>query len=277
MSKTLSFPKYMEQDIYKNHCVYFHVRKSNASDTSENAKNAFLSKDDYKNSMNNADTLLTICLPIPNILNDNQSHSWDLSISPIGTIGKSIEGIDIGKMAGAGISKLAGKIGGKIGSLASKLGENLPGYTAGDALGYFSNAAGMRKPLTDPGYFQNYSGSTPRSFGMTFDLIPENAEDAKNLLTLLMSFKKFTSPKSTIDGVSLLAPYFWDVDFGNAAIDETMNIKGMVITSVEINYIADGNAQFFSSGIPKHIQLSLSMSERRMMTMEDYEQTMVDE
>ena len=29
-----------------------------------------------------------------------------------------------------------------------------------------------RKPLIDPGYFQNYSGSEPRTFAMTFDFVP---------------------------------------------------------------------------------------------------------
>ena len=43
-----------------------------------------------------------------------------------------------------------------------------------------------------------------------------------------------------------------------------MNIKGVVISSISVNYSGDGNMQQTADGIPKHIKLDLTFIERRM-------------
>jgi len=189
---------------------------------------------------NLASTRDVIVLPLPNSLNDSQDHGWNQSTSVIGGI---TQGITDKSLADVSVSK---------------------------ALGNLSQVTGRRKPLFDPGYFQNYEGSEPRSLSCDWDFVPKNVHEAEMILTIIMKLKEYSSPKRTIDGVSLLAPYFFKVKFGDASVNALINMNSVVISNISVDYGADGNMQQMGDGMPKHMKLSLTFKETKLTTADDY-------
>lgn len=222
------------------------------------------------NYQNSDETAFTFVLPLPNELTDTQQHDWNTA--------KGITGTVLGGMENQSISQA---LGGKIGeSIASTGAESLPvigaGIAAGlgmevqQALGAMSDAAGMRKPLADPGYFQNYTGSQPRTFNMTFDLVPANPREARDVIEIILKLKEFSAPELT-SGVSMLAPHYFDIDISNKFISGLANMNGVVLQNMVVNYSADGSMQQYADGTPKYIQLGLTFVERRMQHRELYQ------
>lgn len=194
------------------------------------------------------DTEAVIVLPLPNTFTDQQNHGWSEESGIIGTLGKSA--------TNASVPGLAGKIGGDI--------------SIDKVLGATSSSLGLRKPLIDPGYFQNYTGSTPRDFAMTWDFVPSNGAEANDIVMIIMKLKEYSSPKKMVSGVSLFAPYFFSIEFGNPFISAMAKIDRVVIKSLAIDYGADGFMQQHFDGMPKHITLTVSFAEVDMSTADDY-------
>lgn len=190
----------------------------------------------------NADPIYACALPLPNELLDSQSHRWEME-----------NGI-VGQLIGAPIDKLSVK-----------------GISAGKVLAEASMSFGFRKPLVDPGMFQNYGGSAPRNFNFSFDLIPNNHEEAQSIMNIILNLKKFSLPRSIVSGVSLLAPFIFEIEIGNENMRKLINMNDVVMTEIGVNYGADGNMQFFSNGMPKFIQLNLAFAERSVVTAEFYD------
>ena len=124
--------------------------------------------------------------------------------------------------------------------------------------------------MVDPGMFQNYGGSAPRSFNFSFDLIPNNGFEAESIMNIILNLKKFSLPRSIVGGVSLLAPFLFEIEIGNDRMRKLINMNDVVMTEIGVNYGADGNMQFFSNGMPKFIQLDLAFAERSVVTAEFY-------
>lgn len=189
-----------------------------------------------------ADPIYAVCLPLPNELLDSQSHRWEMET-----------GI-IGQLAGGMIDKIS-----------------YGGISASKVLAEASMSFGFRKPMVDPGMFQNYGGSAPRNFNFSFDLIPNNAKEAESIMNIILNLKKFSLPRSIVSGVSLLAPFIFEIEIGNEKMRKLINMNDVVMTEIGVNYGADGNMQFFSKGMPKFIQLNLAFAERSVVTAEFYD------
>jgi len=189
-----------------------------------------------------ADAIYACALPLPNELMDMQAHRWDQESGIIGTLAGGL--VDKANIGGVGVNKI---------------------------LGEASASFGLRKPLVDPGMFQNYSGSAPRNFSFSFDLIPNTDFEAQNIMNIILNLKKFSLPRTMIGGVTLMAPFLFEVEIGNDNIRKLLNMNDVVMTEIGVNYGADGNMQFFSNGMPKFIQLQLSFAERSLVTSEFYD------
>ena len=185
-------------------------------------------------------TIYGIALPLPNELNDSQNHQWEASEGIVGSVAgnlteTSIQGVSINKV---------------IGSLASN--------------------SGFRKPLIDPGYFQDYKGSEPRTFTFSWDFIPADSSEVDNIVSILYNLKKYTLPKSTVTGISMLSPYLFDIKIGNDRINSIINMTNVVCTSMNINFAAEGSLQFLPDGMPKLIKLEMTFAERTLVTSDYY-------
>lgn len=147
-----------------------------------------------------------IYLPTPTNLADNQSHVWsqETTISAFEKISQGI-GSTAGA-AGSGFSLLGNAAGAKLSALFSA-GANLTVGAVGMAsnigkapvIGLMSLMAGSRKALVNPGYFQNYASSTPRTFEFSYTFYSRNRDEALTVLNIIRSFKMYSSPTSNVD------------------------------------------------------------------------------
>ena len=190
----------------------------------------------------NAKTIYGIALPLPNELADSQSHSWDSTTGFVSDIAQAAKGI-AGKVSGDMIAK---------------------------GVANASSRAGFRQPLIDPGYFQDYKGTEPREFTFNWDLVPNNIDEAYNIFSIIYNLKKYTLPKSTINGVSMLSPYLFEIQIGNEIINALMNMNNVVCKSMTVNYSVDNSLQMFSDGMPKYISLNMTFAERALVTSDFY-------
>lgn len=189
-----------------------------------------------KKIQNNMKFIYGACLPLPNELMDTQTHRWDTEKGILGQV---------------------------IGGVTSGAEKNL---------GELSSAMGFRKVMMDPGFFQNYTGSSPRSFTFSFDMIPDNEEEAFSIMNIILNLKKYSLPRTLVGtGVSLLAPYLFEIQIGNEYLEKLINMNDVVLTEISVNYGSDGGMQLFSNGVPKFIRMSLSFSERSLVTSEFYD------
>lgn len=189
-----------------------------------------------------ADPIYACALPLPNELLDSQSHRWEMETGIIGQLaGAAVDSASIGK------------------------------FNVNKVLSEASMSFGFRKPMVDPGMFQNYGGTAPRNFNFSFDLIPNNSFEAQSIMNIILNLKKFSLPRSIVSGVSLLAPFIFEIEIGNENMRKLINMNDVVMTEIGVNYGADGNMQMFSKGMPKFIQLNLAFAERSVVTSEFYD------
>lgn len=208
------------------------------------------------------DPIYACCLPLPNELSEVLSPNWTPEDSLLGSfVGSTMSNIH-GKMT----SGLAGKI--EANKTVGKIAGNID---TSKIVGNVSHYLGLRKPMIDPGQFQNFNGVPPRGFSFSFDFIPNNAAEAKSILNIILNLKKFSLPRSIVGGVALLAPFSFEIEIGNERLKKLINMNDVVITGITVNYGADGGMQMFSDGTPKHITMQLDVSERSLITSEFYD------
>jgi hypothetical protein len=87
---------------------------------------------------------------------------------------------------------------------------------------------------------------------------------------IVMKLKQYSSPSKMVGGVSLMAPYFFNIEISNPYISAMAKFDRVVLKNITIDYGADGAMQQFGDGIPKHMSMNLSWQEGDMTTMEDY-------
>lgn len=186
----------------------------------------------------NAKTIYGIALPLPNELADSQSHQWDSTSGFVSDIAQNVKGA----------------------------GDDIVAKGVANA----ASSAGFRQPLIDPGYFQDYKGTEPREFTFNWDLVPNNIDEAYNIFSIIYNLKKYTLPKSTINGVSMLSPYLFEIQIGNEIINALMNMNNVVCKSMTVNYSVDNSLQMFADGMPKYISLNMTFAERALVTSDFY-------
>ena len=212
-----------------------------------------------------------IVLPLPNSFTDSQSHGWSTETGIMGTMGESLMKKGVGNLASKAVSGVLGKLNKKLGNAVGNTISDLGGgISANQAIGSMASTAGFRKPIIDPGYFQNYSGSEPRQFSMAFDFIPANKEEANDIIAIIMKLKQFSSPSRMSGGVSLLSPHFFSIQFSNEYVTAMAKIDRVVLKNIQVDYGADGAMQQMFDGFPKQINVSLSWQEVDMTTQQDY-------
>lgn len=185
-------------------------------------------------------TVYGVALPLPNELSESQNHQWSTTEGAVSNISKKVTEREI---LGVSVNKLISEI---------------------------ASSSGSRKPMIDPGYFQDYNGTEPRQFTFSWDLIPNNSNDVEQIKTILYHLKKYTLPTSAVSGIGLLSPFSFDIEIGSETIQDLMNINNVVCTAMTIDYGADGGLQFLADGMPKFIKLSMSFVERGTITADMY-------
>ena len=202
----------------------------------------------------------SVTLPYPVSLSDNQNHNW-----------QNTEGL-LAQTSGAAMN-VAGEIASGIkGKITNKYVQSALGNSDPDKLfAAISNNLGIRKNIIDPGYFQNYTGSAPRSFVMAYTLVPQSQRDAQTIKDIILWFKQYSSP-TFISGSPLMgAPFLFNISFaGNAYLSDMFKMDKCVLTGISVDYASDGAFMLYSDGFPKQIGLALNFAEVELKYAQDY-------
>ena len=291
---SLVFPSFLSTPAYENKKVTFKALKPNEFDTSDS--NPFFKsvKDtidfvvpglgkktlDTFNEMKdgtigipdgfNLDSSVT--LPYPVSLSDNQNHNWENTEGIISQVTNNIL-----NASGESLSNGGGKDddkGGKGGKKSKGSKMALLKKVLGDGKKFYSavaNAAGVRKAVIDPGYFQNYNGSTPRSFTMAYTLVPQSQKEAQTIKDIILWFKQYSSPTFVPNSPLMGAPFIFNISFaGNQYISDMFKMDKCVLTGISVDYASDGAFMLYKDGFPKQIGLALNFAEVELKYAQDY-------
>ena len=223
-------------------------------------------------------------LPLTAAISDDQSHTWSESsyLSAITGTSSGIEGWSKGGKKGEGlVSKVKGVAGKFFGGVSSAL--NYIGESS-EKLGALSDALGVRKPMLNPGQFQNYSGSGLRSFSFDFTFIPESESERDQVINIIKFFKRCSSPStpkwtknteqdSITSRMVMLAPMTWEVFVCNKTVNDLLSFHKCVCTKVSVKYGDSEKVAMFKDGMVKQITLGLSFSECELQTSRSYGDT----
>lgn len=241
-----------------------------------------------------------IVLPTPASLNDSVSHNWSAA-----TVFDAADGL--GSILGSVTQSKGVNVIGAVSEGINRI-NNTPAY------GYLSTAFGFRKKMVNPGYFQNYTGSSLRSFMLDYIFQPRSREEALTVIDIITAFKKYASPNitkefsdksdTTNDDVSSIIsaisnntqeirsevsnflktsdskfwmkqPCYWKIIFGNKYLNNLVKLRNVVITNLQVDY--GDNVETFKDGIPKVFKLGISISEVDIVDENQYKMTDTDD
>lgn len=292
---SLVFPSFLSTPAYENKKVTFKALKPSVFNTSDSnvAANALQDTIDYINAQSNGGKIAadvinniknngfgipdgfnldsSVTLPYPTSLSDNQNHNWENTEGAIARITNNIlnpsgggKGDPGGKGKGkGGIIKKAKNFTSAF--LKKVLGDGKKMY--GAALDEF----GVRKAIIDPGYFQNYNGSTPRSFTMAYTLVPQSQKEAQTIKDIILWFKQYSSPTYVPKTPIMGAPFIFNISFaGNQYITDMFKMDKCVLTGISVDYASDGSFMLYKDGFPKQIGLTLNFAEAEIKYAQDY-------
>ena len=272
---SLVFPSFLSNPAYENKKVTFKALKPSEFDISDSNVMVKSIKDsiDYvlpgggekalDFAKNMADETIgipdgfnldsSVTLPYPISLSDNQNHNWENTEGLISQVTDNILGA-----AGESLS-------GKGGFVKKVLGDGKKMYAA------LMNSLGVRKAVIDPGYFQNYNGSTPRSFTMAYTLVPQSQKEAQTIKDIILWFKQYSSPTFISNSPLMGAPFVFNISFaGNQYISDMFKMDKCVLTGISVDYASDGSFMLYKDGFPKQIGLALNFAEVELKYAQDY-------
>ena len=290
---SLVFPSFLSTPAYENKKVTFKALKPNEFNTSDS--NPFFKsvkdsidfvmpgwgkkaldtfnemKDDTIGIPDGFNLDSSVTLPYPISLSDNQNHNWENTEGVLSQLTNNILNASGESLSnGGGKDNDDGK-GGKKGK-GSKFA--FVKKVVGDGKKFYSavaNAAGVRKAIIDPGYFQNYNGSTPRSFTMAYTLVPQSQKEAQTIKDIILWFKQYSSPTFVPNTPLMGAPFIFNISFaGNQYISDMFKMDKCVLTGISVDYASDGAFMLYKDGFPKQIGLALNFAEVELKYAQDY-------
>lgn len=279
---SLVFPSFLSNPEYENKKVTFKTLKPNSLSITDSETAAGLMKRtidyvaDGGAAVNYTDRVMTnalgipdgfdldscVTLPYPASLSDNQNHNWEntegllaqATNAALNTVKLGMSQMSGGKNA---ISKLVGTVTGQMDP--DKI------YAA------TLNHLGVRKAVVDPGYFQNYNGSAPRSFTMAYTLIPQSQKEAQTIKDIILWFKQYSSPNRVSGSPLMGAPFIFNISFaGNQYLTDMFKMDKCVLTGISVDYASDGSFMLYKDGFPKQIGLALNFAEVELKYAQDY-------
>lgn len=280
--ETYYYPNNIMTDEMVNKTVIFMAMKGKSIGEAKLSEFENFKKGESKPSLD--EVIGMAVLPLTAAISDDQAHTWTES-SYLSAITGASNGLkDMasgGDKKGGFVPGFKGKFGRFFGGLSSTLS-----FIEGSSqqLGALSDALGVRKPMLNPGQFQNYSGSGLRSFSFDFTFIPESEKERDQVINIIKFFKRCSSPstpKWSIDTekdsitsrMVMLAPMTWEVFVCNKTVNDLLSFHKCVCTKVSVKYGDSEKVAMFKDGMVKQITLGLSFAECELQTSRSYGDT----
>ncbi len=198
MISKYQFPRDLSEEFKKIYFLAYETLNRDFGDMSA-------STDAKKNAglLNTTDTVSNlkaiITLPMPETFGDDLVHTWEKkdTLESLDAGAASATDAMIGVAALSSIFKsIQGIAAPLIGTLSlSKVVTGFLNAGKSPSVGLMSMFSGARKTLVNPDYWQNYTGSDPRTFEFKYVFQPRSREEATEVLNILRVFKMLSSPR----------------------------------------------------------------------------------
>lgn len=198
MISKYQFPRDLSEEFKKIYFLAYETLNRDFGDMSASTaekKNAGL--------LNTTDTVSNlkaiITLPMPEQFGDDLVHTWEKkdTLESLDAGASSATDAMIGVAALSSIFKSLQSVAAPlIGTLSlSKVVTGFLNAGKSPSVGLMSMFSGARKTLVNPDYWQNYTGSDPRTFEFKYVFQPRSREEATEVLNILRVFKMLSSPR----------------------------------------------------------------------------------
>jgi hypothetical protein len=220
--------------------------------------------------------LYTWVLPLPNSLQDALKHVTETTVIPIGArLLKRFPSILLNKLlSGPGVHD-PGTVG--TGSKKSALKQSIlqdvksaPKSLLEKAIELNIELAKRNNVAIDPNVINVYKETEPRVFSFSINLVPENNDRFKEILSAIFAFKKYMTGEMTKDSLLLQQKNIFTIEFYDTKLEEYIQLNNFIelnLLKIDIKIGSDGNMMLFENGVPKMINLTLIFQERRPMTL----------
>lgn len=276
--ETYYYPNNIMTDEMVNKTVIFMAMKGKSLGDEKLSNLENFKKGESKPSLD--EVIGMAVLPLTSAISDDQSHTWTESsyLSAITGTSNNMAGWSKGGDLVKGLKGKVGSFAKGVSSVINFMGES------SEKLGALSDAFGVRKPMLNPGQFQNYSGSGLRSFSFDFTFIPESESERDQVINIIKFFKRCSSPStpkwtsetgqdSFTSRMVMLAPMTWEVFVCNKTVNDLLSFHKCVCTKVSVKYGDSEKVAMFKDGMIKQITLGLSFSECELQTSRSYGDT----
>lgn len=198
MISKYQFPRDLSEEFKKIYFLAYETLNRDFGDmrtSTDTKKNAGL--------LNTTDTVSNlkaiITLPMPEQFGDDLAHTWEKkdTLESLDAGATSATDAMIGVAALSSIFKSLQSVAAPlIGTLSlSKVVTGFLNAGKSPSVGLMSMFSGARKTLVNPDYWQNYTGSEPRTFEFKYVFQPRSREEATEVLNILRVFKMLSSPR----------------------------------------------------------------------------------
>ena len=228
-----------------------------------------------------------VTLPLNENISDSQGHKWAES-DYVSAISQGVEAV-FEALGGGALGETMKNFFQKDSKLSKFKGIVKGAYGAINSVqvGALADAMGTRRPMINPGQFQNYQGSSLRSFKFSFTFIPENKEETQQVIEIIRFFKKCASPSlpfsdskevkedqgfwgTLTSQAIMLSPCTWEIFVCNPTINKLMSFHKCVCTNVSVTYGDSEKVSMYYDGMPKQVSLSLDFAECQLQFSESY-------
>lgn len=212
--------------------------------------------------------------PLPNELKTVIKHNYQTdALDPLDKITKS-KSFNMINVARTGITSVGEKAGlaGKIVTYPVKKMMDTDKIARFAEMGM--NIAKRHNVSLDTNIVNIYKGTNTRTFTFNYTLLPQSQEHAFNIINGIINLKKYMTGFKEYEIVKQgnvfrlrFLEFNPDTNESNNAqfIDEIMFTNGVDfnITDIDITYGADGGMSMFADGMPKVLNISLKIEERK--------------
>lgn len=242
----------------------------------------------YANVDNKIANPLSIILPIPESILDNNSAAWSASNSAIGPAeaylaGFSVETIGDPKSVVNNAKERFGKALTAAGSAMVQQGFQ-SGAVALAVRAVLNDDKGQKYLERGAGitFNQNiellFTGVNMRSeFRFSFDMIPRSQRESNIIKNIIRSFKKYSAVKKGLDGhatqgLFLKAPEVFRIRYmsGGKPHPFLNKFKICALVNMSVDYTGEGTYSTYSDATPVNIILNLAFQELTPIYYEDY-------
>jgi hypothetical protein len=134
-----------------------------------------------------------------------------------------------------------------------------------------AKATGSQSVVFDENKLMMYKGSAFREIIVSWELVPNNAQENDDIHEMVRQLKMYSSPQSQAGKLLLKSPHFFSLSFGNKLLDKALQFQEVVLLDVSIKYAPGGAMNMFSDGAPKTINLSMTFKDREPKLYEHWE------